>query len=75
MDDTGIDAIGGLGTCYGQAGRTEEEFTAHIQATEPEPDDAVPWFNLGLWYERVGRTAEAAAAFQRAKSLMPELFK
>jgi tetratricopeptide (TPR) repeat protein len=43
-------------------GVAEEELAAR-------PNDAFAWFNLGMALTRVGRTAEAASAFDRARAL------
>jgi cytochrome c-type biogenesis protein CcmH/NrfG len=44
--------------------RAAKEFETYLEASPPDP--AAARKSLGLCYERVGRTTEAAAAYRRA---------
>ena len=60
---------------YAKRGDTENAIKGFNLVIEAKPDDAEAWYNLGVQYRKAGSTNEAAAAFQRARELNPELFK
>lgn len=45
-----------------------------LEVLTQQPDDPYAHYHLGLIYEREGRTADAAAHFQRARALSPDDF-
>jgi Flp pilus assembly protein TadD len=40
-----------------------------------KPNNAEAWYALGGCYEKAGRKEDADKAFERARTLKPELFK
>lgn len=62
----GSDIFNELGMAHGRCGHHAEARDAFIQATHADPDDPLPWFNLGHAFLALKNPAEAAECFQRA---------
>lgn len=58
-----------LGTALRKAGRVTEA----VEALKKVPESALKWHELGLAYQSLGKTAEAAQAIGKALALDPDL--
>jgi tetratricopeptide (TPR) repeat protein len=58
---------------YGAGFPAERCIGYYRRALEAQPRMSTAWFGLGNVYEKIGRYAEAADAFQRAGDLSPEM--
>ena len=61
----------GRGVLLLQQGRPQRALSALEEAAQKIPDMVEPHFNMGLAYGRLGRHAEAVAAFERVLALGP----
>ena len=50
-------------------GRDEEALALYKHAAQIRPDWAIPWHNIGLALQRLGREIEAQEALARAREL------
>jgi tetratricopeptide (TPR) repeat protein len=57
---------------YQQAGAFDEAEQLYREAARADPDDAQPWFYLGILYRSRGRLPEAAASYQEALRRRPD---
>ena len=57
-----------LGMACGRCGLHEQARDAFIEGTNADPDDPLPWFNLGHAVLALGDPDEAAGCFERAAS-------
>lgn len=55
-----------------QAGNHKEAETVLLELTRKYPDLSGPFANLGIVYQRTGRSAEAVAMFKKAIAINPE---
>ena len=55
-----------------EKGDNQQAVTLCEKAVAIDPQQCGWWKNLGIAYQRVGRTAEARDAFRRAAALKPE---
>ncbi|WP_316413502.1 tetratricopeptide repeat protein [Mesoterricola silvestris] len=60
-----------LGFLYRRLGQHAEAITCFLAATQSNPSDPAPLFNLGLSLSAVGRDTEALACFRRCAVLAP----
>ena len=64
-----IDALRAIATIHGRSGRPEDAFDAASAVAEAQPQDALAVLELAELSLDVGRLDEAAAAFQRLRSI------
>ena len=64
-----IDALRAIATIHGRAGRAEDAFDAASAVAEAQPEDSLAALELAELALELGRLDEAAAAFQRLRSL------
>jgi len=64
-----IDALRAIATIHGRSGRAEDAFDAASAVAEAQPEDALAVLELAELSLDVGRLDEAAAAFQRLRSV------
>ena len=64
-----IDALRAIATIHGRSGRAEDAFDAANAVAEAQPEDALALLELAELSLDVGRLDEAAAAFQRLRSV------
>jgi tetratricopeptide (TPR) repeat protein len=62
-----------LGVAHGQAGETEKDIAYFRQEIELSPKNATAHYNLGIALRQAGDTAGAAASFEAAKAIDPNL--
>ena len=58
-----------LGMACGRCGLHEDARDAFIEGTNADPDDPLPWFNLGHSFLALGDPSEAVGCFERAIEL------
>jgi tetratricopeptide (TPR) repeat protein len=64
-----IDALRAIATIHGRAGRAEDAFDAATAVAEAQPQDALAVLELAELALDLGRLDEAAAAFQRLRTV------
>ncbi len=62
-----------LGVAYGISGNSAKAVEYFTLNTQQAPDNARAWYDLGIAYGQSGEEEQAATAFQRARSLDPDI--
>ena len=60
-----------LSIAYHYSGETTKAVDTVNKVIEANPEFAQAWFNLGIFYQALGRNAEALAAFEKSVALDP----